>query len=201
MFHYRLGLVETSIPCTRPTWEKAINYFNYIKNNSNILDKYNLYIRGGFLYDIDNTWDIDITMTGSYQQVSELEKDLNYLLDISLNHFEFVVDVKWGEELFPPYTYEDAINPEYKTKCLPRIHIINCYVTRNGITRKLDKLDMIILEQLSKNVILREYHFKPKDKFLKKVIKNPDKIIAQSIEVKEFIQMSREEFYQKTNHY
>ena len=154
-FYYSRGIVKTIIPWTRPTQEQATNYFLYLKNNSTILDRYDLYIHGRFMYVRTNTWDLDIQLIGNYQ-LEQLEQDLNYMLDVALNKFRLLVDVKCLGELVEPLTYENTVNTNYIPKIVPAIQIMNVTKIRKDITEIL-VTPFVIEKQLSKNMIMVKY--------------------------------------------
>lgn len=199
LFHYKRGSVETYIPWTRPIWEQVIDYFDYIKSNSTIFERYDTYIRGGFLYNIHNTWDLDLNLIGIYEE-KQLEIDLNYLLDVSLNKFQLLVDTKWVSKLFEPFTYNNLKNNDYAFNTVSAAQIRNTIKTINNQSIVLDKPNVSIIKELSKNLILLEYKYFHKSKFVDALLKSPNKMLIQSMHANEFLNMSKDDFFKNTNY-
>jgi hypothetical protein len=191
-FSYSRGSVKTTNRWVRPTKKLVSEYFSYVKNNSNIFEKYDLYIVGGFLYNPTNTWDIDIRMIGKEFDPVELEEDQNYLLDTALNRFNLLVDAKWRSELFKSISYEDTINPNYEPQTLPSVEVMNIFRTIDGYTTKLEKPDFKIVKQFSEHLVLINHSYKIKSKFLEVSMKNPGKDLLQSMSVVSFLSATEE---------
>jgi len=62
-FFYRYGEVETDISWNRPTWETFYAWWEEFKLEEGVSD-YECYISGSSLVDIENTWDVDVIITG-----------------------------------------------------------------------------------------------------------------------------------------
>jgi hypothetical protein len=100
-FSYQVGIVKTTIPWNRPTYD-AIKKFLRDDIVQSVLKKYNAYIIGAILWDISKTWDIDIFLKnkdGNHPNTLEefiiLENDLHILYDIALNKYSILVDIHY----------------------------------------------------------------------------------------------------------
>ena len=108
-FSYQVGIVQTTIPWNRPTYD-AIKKFLRDDIVQSVLKKYDAYIIGAVLWNISETWDVDIFLTdqnGNHPNTLEefiiLENDLHILYDIALNKYSILVDVHYrtGEHKLP----------------------------------------------------------------------------------------------------
>lgn len=104
-FYYKRGSVETNFPWNRPCYMDLKMYFEYIKNESTILEDFDVYVAGGVLYDFESTWDIDICIVKQDASNEKIEEALNYLTDVALNRFFLLVDPIWYERRPENITY------------------------------------------------------------------------------------------------
>ena len=93
-FFYQTGSVTTTIPWGRPSFAKIKAFF---EDDSilHILEKYNVYLTGGCLWDF-NTWDIDLILVYDWNESTdwnEIEKDMNLLNEAALNKHHILVDL------------------------------------------------------------------------------------------------------------
>jgi len=184
-FFYQRGRVKTTARWTKPTHDKALAYFRYIKDNSTILDRYDAYVVGAFLYGIEDTWDVDINLTGCYEPQG-LEDDLDYLLDVSLNKFNLLVDVKWVSMMFPPFEYANFFD-ESEVRPVHAIFTFNIFKGSNGNVRPLDAKLLTPPDKLSENMQRTMYFYYQKKKLLDLVMSNPDKAVPQSKRILDYL--------------
>ena len=93
-FFYQVGSVTTTIPWSRPSFEKIARFFQD-ESISHLFEKYNVHLTGGCLWDF-NTWDIDLILVHDWNQLTdwnEIERDLNTLHDAALNKHHILVDL------------------------------------------------------------------------------------------------------------
>lgn len=196
-FYFKRGLVETTIPWNRPKWKPVFMYFSYIRDNSDILDRYELYIVGGFLHYMHDTWDIDVNMIGEYESYEQLERDQNYLLDVSLNRFRLLTDVKLVDNLYPGTTYEDMNSVSTK---VVSIEVKNFFKIFQGEVvdfvdhRRIPEVSEKLTDNLYK--VTKKYIYKNKKIDFLKTLKEPG---VQIMNIKEFLSLSETEFYKKIN--
>jgi hypothetical protein len=100
-FSFQVGSVKTTTPWNRPTYD-LIKQFLRDEVVRSVLDKYNSSIIGAVLWNISETWDVDISLinrSGEHPSTLEefitLENDLNTLYDIALNKYSILVDVHY----------------------------------------------------------------------------------------------------------
>ena len=128
-FHYKVGSVETTTPWLRPTYDRLKNYLIDIRENTDILDKFDLYIYGKCLFDW-HTWDVDLYLYGHYENIEELESTMNVLYEKALNQHKLLVDISWKPKHIEVITHE-------------------MYSVQGGIER--EKTDMIKFNSKKKN--------------------------------------------------
>jgi hypothetical protein len=198
-FHYKRGRIETSVPWTRPKWSQIRNYLNFIAA-TDLLKRYTIYIRGGVLYDIDDTWDLDLNLVGDHTD-EQLEHDLNFMTDSALNHFNLLVDLKWVPKIFEPFTYANIQDPNYTIDIFEAKIIADVFKTVNDVTQRLDKPGREDRQRLGEHLMLIHNKYIHKDKFLDCVRRNRDLVVCQHMNVQDFLAMSEENFFQQTNIY
>ena len=104
-FHYQRGSVHTGTAWNRPSYKSIKDFFTVISQETDILSKYDVYLMGGILYDFKETWDVDLCLTGNISSYEDLEKDMNLMYDLALNHFRLLLDIQWYEKPLPVVTY------------------------------------------------------------------------------------------------
>ena len=92
-FYYQIGEFSTTLPWGRPTWMKIRRFLLELRKTE-IYNKYKIVMHGGIMYDIHNTWDLDIQLISKkIDSYEELENDLYFIYDIALNKHRLLVDV------------------------------------------------------------------------------------------------------------
>jgi len=188
-FYYQRGHVKTDLTWKRPTWERVYAYLMKVKDFG-YLDKYDVYLRGGFLYNINDTWDLDIHLVGDFPP-KELESDLNILLHVALNHFRLLVDIKVYPEFFKEFTLEEIEKGIYSTNyevtyCLKRINDEESVQDRRTY-EGVEKLTEFLIK------IHKLIHHKPL--FVEKLKTGK---LCQSMKAKHFLSLSEPEFFKET---
>jgi len=94
VFNYQIGSVTTSIPWSRPSFEKIKSFF---EDDSilHLLEKYNVHLTGGCMWNF-NTWDIDLILIHDWDEFTDwnaIEQDLNILNDTALNKHKILIDL------------------------------------------------------------------------------------------------------------
>jgi hypothetical protein len=107
-FFYQKGIITTNTPWTRPSYNKLKEFTSYIKQKTDIFERYKIFVYGGCLFDFSKTWDIDLGLKGDASNNEILENDLNLLNDISLKKFNLLLDARWFDE------YDSDGSKQYK---------------------------------------------------------------------------------------
>jgi hypothetical protein len=93
-FFYQIGSVITTIPWNRPSFQKIKAFFED-DSISHIIEKYNVHLTGGCLWDF-NTWDIDLILIHDWNESTDwnlIEQDMNALNDAALNKHHILLDL------------------------------------------------------------------------------------------------------------
>jgi hypothetical protein len=196
MFYYKKGRVETHNQWDQPSYESLQQYCIDLTNNTDIPVRYETYFTGAIFYDIFNTWDVDLHIVGSYNNVEELECDLDLLTKTGFDN-GLLVDAKWKESPKPQVTTkQDLFNCNYQES----INTIEVGSVLKIVDHKT-VLDFKInasyenFQQLTENLVSHQriYNFLlKKHKFVNAVIKNP---VRTNLPISEFLKLSQEEFY------
>jgi hypothetical protein len=163
-FFYQIGRASTKIPWTRPTFEKVKSTLIQIKNKTNLFEKYNFYVIGAVIYDIKNTWDVDIYLTGNFQSYEELENDI-YNIQMIFFENKLLPDISWVDNVV-----EILCNDDYDNKYID-IHAIS-YIKHKYIKKKIN--DEIFESDISKTIttlIPIDNNFLYKNSYLNKPLK------------------------------
>lgn len=93
-FYYRYCTVETTTPWNRPSLDVLYSWWEEMKTIEGVLD-YDFYVVGGAVYDIDNTWDIDIIILGNIVDTNQLGYIIHKCRDLAMNKYRICVDPYW----------------------------------------------------------------------------------------------------------
>jgi hypothetical protein len=197
MFYYKKGRVETHTQWNQPSYESLQQYCTDLLNNTDILNQYQTYFTGAILYDIFNTWDVDLHIVGSYSNLEALENDLDTLSKTGFDN-GLLIDAKWKE--LPKKqvtTKQDLYNCDYQES----INTIEVGAVLKIVDHKtvLDfKIDATYKDfrQLNENLVSHQriYNFLfKKYKFVNAVVKHP---VRTNLSISEFLKLNREEFYE-----
>lgn len=110
-FYYRYGSVETNRKWDRPSWDVFYQWWEEAKTIEGV-EHYDFYVVGGCLFDIENTWDIDINIVGEIKDPGQLGYILHTFRDLALNKYGIFVDPFWMSSI--KYCYEPPIYENMK---------------------------------------------------------------------------------------
>jgi len=91
-FYYQIGDVKTTRRWDRPNYY-IIKAFLKSCETVGLLDKYRFQIIGNVLFKINETWDLDIVISGNFESYETLEKDFHQILNIGFNYHNILVDI------------------------------------------------------------------------------------------------------------
>ena len=158
-------------------------------NETDLTQRHEIYLRGGFLYDIHRTTDVDLNILGE----DNLEDDLDAMLDIALNKFQLLVDVKWVPKLFTPV---DDKTVDLPLKVLNCREIANVYKQVGYEIARQDRRQLAEAKLLSEYLIEYPNNYTHKYEFVKFVKQQPTAL--QLLNIKTFVDMNEQEFWAKT---
>lgn len=201
-FFYQRGQVKTNNIWNRPSYNVLKEFLIEIKNTTNILEDYDLYLMGGVLYDFNKTWDVDFCITGPLKDQDILESYMNTMYDLSLNKYQFLIDIQWLEQPLPQVSYQEITSSDFKhyqLKYVKTSYIVKqigeektIYDLRNneGVT----KLTEFLVEGIHEK-------YPSKEKIINRILNNPDKVLKSVFEVKTFLNTDEEYFLNNTNRF
>lgn len=199
-FYYQVGRTYTTTPWYRPKFDRIKNAFIYIKENSNLFDRYTFYVIGNSIYDIKNTWDVDVVITGDFVNYVELENDLSTIQDIFLNKFYQLVDVQWNNGLLLEHLHEDIHNPSFSID-LDFIKHSYVYKKIGEEESYVNKSDLDIFEKIGNGLLIKGNYKKiPISDKIKQRISEYNKLINM-YPVDEYIKHSEETFKDEISRY
>jgi hypothetical protein len=196
MFYYKKGRVETHDQWNQPSYESLQQYCTNLMTNTDILDRYETYFTGAILYDIFNTWDVDLHIVGAYDNAEELECDLDLLTKTGFDN-GLLVDAKWKESSKPQVTTkQDLYNCDYQesTATIEVGTVLKIVDHKTVLDFKINATYKNC-QQLTENLVSHQriYNFLfKKHKFVNTVVKRP---VRTNLSINEFLKMSQEEFY------
>lgn len=109
-FYYRFGKAETNKPWDRPTWERFYQWWDRFKTIDGVSD-YDFHVVGGALYDIENTWDVDVAITGPVKNFKVLGDLITKGRQMGFDMGIFV-DIFWYHSI--DFCYEEIIEGNIK---------------------------------------------------------------------------------------
>ena len=200
-FHYQRGLVHTGMVWKRPSYQAIKNLLTVIGQETDILSKYDVYLMGGVLYDFNQTWDVDLCLTGNIINYEELENDMNLMYDLALNHFNLLLDIQWYEKPLPTVTYEEITSENFVHY---RLKYIKTDYIKKEIDSEVDVVDNRNNEGITKltEYLVEGYHNEypgTKEKVINRIKNNPDRVLKSVFDVKTFLITDEQYFINNTN--
>lgn len=199
-FLYQKGIVTTTKPWGRPTYQKVKNFLTYLKQHTDILDNYEVYVMGGVLFDFNTTWDLDMCLVGGTQTDLKLEEDLNYLTNLSLNTFDMLLDASWYESRPQNLVYSEMVENSFLQQDIQHKKI--GYIKKQ-IGETIQEVDLRTYTDaitLTEYLIQRSYGtIEHTEKMINKVQNNPNPITVTTFSVDEFLSTNEEYFLNNTN--
>lgn len=110
-FYYRYGPVETTNPWYRPNWDVINAWWEDFKTTEGVED-YEFHVIGGVLYDIDNTWDVDISITGNIKNFKVLGNLLKHARQLGFDKYNLFIDIFWYSSI--DFCYENIVEDNIK---------------------------------------------------------------------------------------
>ena len=185
-FYYQRGSVWTSQPWGRPTWSRLNHYGQWLRDQG-FDQQYQIYFRGGVLYDIRNTWDLDINLLGTVSN-QQLESDMNRMLQAALEQ-RLLIDIKWVPELFQPITPDQVYEP---IRPLLARETAPVYKQSGDVFDYQDKRRNLDVKVIGQYLIEYVNVYEHKNHFINRLRAKPD--LRQSMSFEEFRQLNEQEF-------
>jgi hypothetical protein len=198
-FFYQRGVVQTTTPWDRPTYQRIKEYFQTIKDSTEILNEYKFYLIGGVLFDMNKTWDVDIMLRGPVKNYELLEGYMNILYDIAFNQFKLLLDIQWLSDDLPNYTIEYLKNFEQESN---KLRYIKLGYAKKVVGEEMSEIDLRTKEgvkKVSEYLIEGYYDILPKNRFLDRIVSNPNKKFVYQFDLDTFLSTDENYFFQNTN--
>jgi|LakMenEpi03Aug12_release.lakeMendotaPanAssembly.Ray.scaffolds.fasta_scaffold303546_2 hypothetical protein len=196
-FSYQRGKIITEKYWERPTYSKLKEFLLEIKNDSEIMKDYDLYLVGDVLWNFNNTEDIDIIIIGNPTSYIVLEDYMHYMYDIAFNKYNILIDISWVNTKPEDIIYTSDLNFSYDNDFL-RIGYV-----RKQIGEEYEELDLRTNPSFStQGDYLIKGNFKNinfKESFINKIKTTSNSIIKTTFPVKEFLENDEEYFLKNTN--
>lgn len=199
-FLYQRGIVSTTTPWGRPSYNRLKILLSDIQNSTTIFSDYDVYLMGGVLFDFNTTWDVDMCLVGGNHTNEKIENDLNYITDLALNTHNLLVDVTWYESRPQNLTYSGMVENDFLQQ--DNIHKKIGYVKKQ-IGDDVEERDLRTYEDaivLTDHLVQRNYGtIRDTDKMINKVQNNPNPITITTFSVNEFLLNDEDHFLNNTN--
>lgn len=200
-FYYQVGKTSTTIPWTRPSYEKLKDFLLVLRNDTSIFDRYSLHIAGGVLYNFNLTWDIDIFLYGAKQDPTILEQDLHQMYDLSLNRFNILIDVQWCESPSYDISYEELISPDFKHSLITYQKLNKICKIVGAIASVKDICEMDGGTMLTQHLVeVSKLYPNHNEKVLGRILRNPDRLLKATVPAEIVLYQDINYFLANTNH-
>lgn len=202
-FYYQVGSVTTRKVWGRPSYQKLKDFFSVIKNETQIMNEFDLYLMGGVLIDFNSTWDTDICMVGGINDPEVLENYLNTMYDIALNQFQILIDIQWNKEKPRLVSYDELMSGNL---VLNKIKFIKLGYIKKQINGEVTIKDIRNNEgnvRLTNYLVEGIYDEYPgvNKKLLDRIFRNPNKLIKSYFDVNTLLENDEEYFMKNTNRF
>jgi len=208
-FSYQVGTVRTTIPWNRPTYD-AIKRFLRDDIVQSVLKKYDAYIIGAVLWNISETWDIDMFLKNkndnhpnTLEEFIILENDLNILYDIALNKYSILVDVHYKTGNHKQPTKQELIDYNFGNfeKINEWVYPSSIsFLYRIGYTKKVvgDSVSETILydneifplnEKLTNSYLTKVKGNSLKDKIINRIMNSTKEVLTHCIKIEDYLAM------------
>lgn len=199
-FLYQRGVVSTTFPWDRPSYNTVKNYLQYLKDESQIFEEFEVYLAGGILYSFENTWDVDIFLVGGSQSDARIEEQLNYMTDVALNKFFLLVDISWFERKPSDYSYSIMEANNFMPENISYKRIGHFKKKMGSEVTELDMKIMHGVETVGDYLIKTSFgEFKYSDKMIDKIRNSSRDIVIATFSAEEFLLNDENYFLENTN--
>jgi hypothetical protein len=199
-FYYKRGNVETYYPWNRPSYEDIESYLEYVRNESSIMEDFQVYLMGGILYDFDSTWDVDICIVNPNASNEKIEEALDYLTDTALNKFFLLVDPVWYERRPANIEYSKLEEVNFMQESIQYKKIGYIKKSIGDESTEYDTRIYSGATLLSEYLMEGNYGDNPhQQKIIDKVRDNKNPISITTFSVEDFLLNDKDYFLQNTN--
>jgi hypothetical protein len=148
---------------------------------------------------MNKTWDVDIMLRGPIKNYELLEGYMNILYDIAFNQFKLLLDIQWLSDDLPNYTIEYLKNFEQESN---KLRYIKLGYAKKVVGEEMSEIDLRTKEgvkKVSEYLIEGYYDILPKNRFLNRIVSNPNKKFVYQFDLDTFLSTDENYFFQNTN--
>ena len=109
-FEYTIGDIKTTTPWSRPNKDLLYNWYKEFKKIPGI-DNYEFWA-GSALFNVEDTWDVDIVILGEVQDYNELKNILDTSIDLGFKNKQ-LIDIFHSNGL---WYFDDVYKPVTKIR-------------------------------------------------------------------------------------
>lgn len=200
-FIYKRGIVETNTPWTKPSYEKLKDFLEVIDISTEIFKQYECYLIGGVLFDFENTWDVDIVMTGQISDYETLESYMNILYDVAFNQFQMLLDIQWLDGKIPEVSAQDLVSPNFEPVRMNYVKIGYAYKQIGTEISEVDLRKNEGIEKMSEFLVKGTHDSYPisKPKLVEKILSRPNRVMKTMFDIYTFLHTDKQYFLENTN--
>jgi hypothetical protein len=124
---------------------------------------------------------------------------MNILYDIAFNQFKLLLDIQWLSDDLPNYTIEYLKNFEQESN---KLRYIKLGYAKKVVGEEMSEIDLRTKEgvkKVSEYLIEGYYDILPKNRFLNRIVSNPNKKFVYQFDLDTFLSTDENYFFQNTN--
>ena len=197
-FYYQIGDINTTRVWDRPNYHNIKSFLKSCRSVG-LLDKYRFQIVGNVLFKINQTWDLDINISGDFENYETLEKDFYQILDIGFNNHNILVDITHLDNPMTQLSKEEYYSEDTLKILMNIIRIGYTKIESDTVNFEKDLRKDPYYKKVSKYLVTRQ-RFWPDPfwhKNLDQYLNSPQN--KKIYEALEFINSTPEEFFGDTN--
>lgn len=178
-YYYRNGDVVTTRHPSRPSMSKLMEWWHDFKHTKGV-EKYDFYLCGKSLVDMNSTWDLDINFTGRIGDINEAGYILRRGWDLALNKYNIAVDLSWYSSV--DFLFDKLVKENQKVYFCGSIPGREVVMVNNEITKDITKPEPHILKSIERPgkvryPILFFPQIQPSDKYVNIIKERPKPIL------------------------
>lgn len=207
-FYYQVGSVYTDEPWYRPSYDRIKSLF-LDERILPILNKYSVDICGNCLWNMNVTWDLDLSFYNKRNSSWEdIESDINTINQIGLKEYKILIDVTVrNKALFLPS--KEEIIDHFKNNPSTKFPNTNGELVKIGYTKKMvkDSIEESHIEKtnrtytkLTSNYLYRFISTEHELKITDRILNSHKSNLITNLSYADFIDMGEDTFNKSLNY-
>jgi hypothetical protein len=176
-----------------------LSFLRDVQHCTDILERYDVFLIGGCLYSWETTWDLDLHLISEDVVIPQLETDLDFLNNISLNKYNQLLDATWTNTRHPVRMICSTNNcGEIFSGC----RVVKTRVIEKRINEERARIDLAEnpkYKLLSENLV-ETVGTVPGQKVISRMLSNIGKELVLSMSVKDILANDENFFVENSNH-